>query len=90
MASAGKVFGTSGEVYSLGKLAQTCLEAISATNEKGKSLIGNLSGSTTDKALDEAQSVVDEADAIVASCQEPLEQVQSALNAYAEFLESME
>lgn len=90
MAGGGRVFGTSSEVYSLGKLAQTCLEAISDVNDKGKSLLGNLAGSTTDKAYDEAEAVVGEVEAIVSGCQEPLSQVQSALNAYAEFLASME
>lgn len=89
MASKGKVFGTSGEISSLSKLAKTCVAAIADNNQKAQSLLSQLSGSTKDAAYDEAEEVVSEVKGIVNSCQEPLEIVSGALDQYAEFLGSM-
>lgn len=89
MGSKGKVFGTSGEISALSKLARTCVAAIDDNNQRAQSLLSQLSGSTKDAAYDEAEEVVSEVKGIVNSCQEPLESVCGALDQYAEFLGSL-
>lgn len=89
MVSKGRVFGTSGEISALSKLAKTCVAAIEDNNQKAQSLLSQLAGSTKDAAYREAEDVVSEVKNIVISCQEPLESVCGALDQYAEFLGSM-
>lgn len=89
MGSKGRVFGTSGEISALSRLAKTCVSAVEDNNQKAQSLLSQLSGSTKDAAYDEAEEVVSEVKNIVNSCQEPLDSVCGALDQYAEFLASM-
>ena len=90
MANNGRVFGTSGEISALGTLAKTCVSAIEDNNQKAKSLLTQLSGSTKDAAYDQAEEVVSEVEKIVKSCEEPLASVCNALEKYAEFLARLE
>ena len=89
MASMGKIFGTAGEVRDLSKLAKTCMQAIEEGNQSAKLYLDQLSASTKDEAYTEAESVVTEVHRIVEESKEPLDEVCKALDAYAEFLDSL-
>lgn len=84
----GKVFGTSGEVNSLANVINMCMQAIEASNQKGKTLLSSIDGSESDAVYQNAQEIVDYVTKAVGIAREPLESVTSALKSYAELLES--
>lgn len=83
----GKIFGTSSEVRSLANVTQGCMSAIEETNEKGRTLLSNIEGSSSDAVYQQAEEIVSYVAKAVSLGQEPLESVISSLNQYADLLE---
>lgn len=86
--ASGKVFGSSGEVRSLANVTKLCMDAVEASNGKGRALLSGIEGSESDAVFQQAQEIVDYVARAVSMGQEPLETVISSLNAYADLLES--
>ncbi|MCD7819890.1 MAG: hypothetical protein LUH07_12715 [Lachnospiraceae bacterium] len=62
------------------------------TNQKGKALLSDpkLSQTADDRAYEAAESVMSEVEEILEDCSELIEQVESALTAYDDFLFQLE
>lgn len=86
--ASGKIFGSSGQVETLAKTIQLCMMAIEETNAKGKSMVSQIEGSTSDKVYQQAEEIVEYVARAVQIGQEPLGSVTASLNQYAALLAS--
>ncbi len=84
----GKIFGTSGEVFSLANVTRLCMSAIEENNQKGQSLLTTIEGAQGDAVYRQAEEIVEYVSRAVSAGQEPLNTVISCLNQYAALLES--
>lgn len=85
-----RTVGDGADVKELSKRLKTCLEEIIQLNGKGKALLGQLSQTSKDKSYDSAESVVNEVAAIVMAGLPDCSETAGKLNAYGDFLISME
>ncbi|MCD8104532.1 MAG: hypothetical protein LUF35_05920 [Lachnospiraceae bacterium] len=85
----GKVFGKPGDVRKLSALLDSIAAEIKSTNAVGQSLLDELSGSTRDKAYEDAQKLVNEVNELIGACEAPISSVRDSLANYASFLDSM-
>lgn len=85
-----RTVGDGSEVKELSRRLQTCLEEIIQLNGKGKALLGQLSQTSKDKSFDSAEGVVNEVASIVLAGLPDCSETAGKLNAYGDFLISME
>ena len=85
-----RTVGDGADVKELSKRLRACLEEIIQLNGRGKALLGQLSQTSRDKSYDSAESVVNEGASIVLAGLPDCAETAGKLNAYGDFLISME
>lgn len=88
--SDGQVIGNGNDAKELAKRLQMCLQEIIELNGKGKAMLGQLAQTSKDKSYDSAEGVVNEVASIVLAGLPDCSETAGKLNAYGDFLISIE